>query len=292
MAFLNTCAFIANHPLNRTAKTAAFMRFLRWQLATRLMPAAIAAPFVNDSKLLMERGMTGATANYYCGLLEPAEMAFVLHSLRAGDLFADIGANIGSYTVLAGAVVGADVIAFEPLPATHAKLLRNITFNMITDRVNALCCGLSSEDGEIAFVSSLDTMNRVALPNETLPTVTVPVKRLDDICHTRIPRIVKIDVEGHELSVLNGGNTIFSSPTVAAVLMETNQSGAKFGVDDAQLFAKMAGFGFTPCEYDPFTRTLSAANPGASNTIFVRNPDETQTICRAAPRFQLVNGSI
>ena len=45
--------------------------------------------------------MHGVTGNVYCGLHDFAEMSFMLHLLRAGDLFADIGANVGSYTVLA-----------------------------------------------------------------------------------------------------------------------------------------------------------------------------------------------
>ena len=45
--------------------------------------------------------MTGATGNIYCGLYEFLDMAFLLHFLRNGDLFGDIGSNIGSYTVLA-----------------------------------------------------------------------------------------------------------------------------------------------------------------------------------------------
>ena len=47
-------------------------------------------------------GMTGATGNVYCGLHEFEDMALVLHALRPRDLFVDVGANVGSYTVLGG----------------------------------------------------------------------------------------------------------------------------------------------------------------------------------------------
>jgi hypothetical protein len=50
-------------------------------------------------------GMTGATGNLYVGLHEFEEMAFLLHFLRPGDLFADVGANVGSYTILAAVAV-------------------------------------------------------------------------------------------------------------------------------------------------------------------------------------------
>ena len=48
--------------------------------------------------------------------------------LRPGDLFLDVGANVGSYTIWAGEL-GADVIALEPAPDTYALLLENIDLN-------------------------------------------------------------------------------------------------------------------------------------------------------------------
>jgi len=65
------------------------------------MPGPIALPFVGGSVLLAIRGMTGASGNWYCGLAEFEDMALVLHALRPGELFVDIGANVGAYSVLA-----------------------------------------------------------------------------------------------------------------------------------------------------------------------------------------------
>lgn len=97
----NLLTFVWNHPLNRGARLAAIGRVLRWQIASRLMPGPIALPFVNGTYLFATRGMTGATGNWYCGLHEYEDMSFVMHSLRSGDLFVDVGANIGSYSILA-----------------------------------------------------------------------------------------------------------------------------------------------------------------------------------------------
>jgi precorrin-6B methylase 2 len=79
--------------------------------------------------------MTGATGNIYAGLHEFADMAFTLHFLRPDDLFLDIGANIGSYTLLASAVCKARTISFEPDPKTMTLLRRNIDLNGLHGRV-------------------------------------------------------------------------------------------------------------------------------------------------------------
>ena len=72
--------------------------------------------WIEDAKFICRRGMTGATGNIYCGLDEFADIAFLMHLLRPGDLFVDIGSNIGTFTVLASAVCGSGAIAVEPDP--------------------------------------------------------------------------------------------------------------------------------------------------------------------------------
>ncbi len=70
--------------------------------------------------------MSGATGNLGVGLHEFVDMAFVVHFLREGDLFLDIGANVGSFTVLAAGVARARSFAFEPIADTARDLRRNI----------------------------------------------------------------------------------------------------------------------------------------------------------------------
>ena len=87
--------------MNKGARCAAVGRFLRWQLASRLMDGPIAFPFSDGTQLFARRGMTGATGNWYCGLAEYEEMSVVKDWLRKEDLLIDVGANIGAYTILA-----------------------------------------------------------------------------------------------------------------------------------------------------------------------------------------------
>ena len=115
MGLTRSISFILGHPLNRSRPAAALVRWLRWQLGSRLLPGPVLVPFVEHIGLLMRPGMTGATGNLYCGLHEFEDMALVLHALRPADLFVDIGANVGSYSMLAAAT-GAEVSAFEPIP--------------------------------------------------------------------------------------------------------------------------------------------------------------------------------
>jgi hypothetical protein len=109
--------------------------FLRWQLGSRLLRMPVLVPWVGSTSLVIETGMTGATMNFYCGLHEAANTDFVLHALRPGDVFLDVGANVDTHTILASGVAQARTIALEPIPATFLRLLRNLRLNNLLSYV-------------------------------------------------------------------------------------------------------------------------------------------------------------
>ena len=108
-SLFNLALFISRHSLTRGHQLAAWLRFIRWQIGSRLLKHPLIIPWVGQTKLIIERGMVGATGNLYCGLHEIEDMEFVLHFLRSDDIFLDIGANVGTYTVLAAGVAGSSV---------------------------------------------------------------------------------------------------------------------------------------------------------------------------------------
>lgn len=273
-------------------------RVLRWQTASRLGPGAIAIPFVNDTRLLVTSGMTGATGNGYCGLHEHDDMGFALHFLRATDCLFDIGANVGSYTVLAAGGTGAHVVAVEPIPGTFRALRANIRLNDLDERVTLLNVGLGAEEGTTRFTKDLDSMNRALAPGETVDsTIEVALATLDAIADPVLPTFTKLDVEGYENQVLAGGEKTMRSETLRCVLMEMNGSGRRFGVGDQAMHAQVRDFGFAPSRYDVLARSITALpidswNRDSANTLYVRNIEECRERVRTAARFMLVNREI
>lgn len=297
MQLIRLLRFFWSHPLNQNSGWAAISRVLRWQIASRLLPEAVfGLPFVNDSKLFMHRGMTGATGNWYCGLHEVDDMGFVLHMLRPGDLFIDVGANIGSYSVLAAAGTGASVVAVEPIPTTFAHLTENLKLNHLESLVDSHCVGLSNKSGKLSFTATLDTVNHVLADGESGVALNIDVVTMDSLLKGRVPTVIKIDVEGHELAVLEGGSQTLSAPGLLGVVMEINGSGARYGVNDCQLVDLMAKYGFTAWSYCAKRRTFKTAErspvSAGGNTIFLRNCTEASFRVRSAQKTRLVNGWI
>jgi FkbM family methyltransferase len=107
-------------------------------------------------------------------------MAFVLHFLRPGDLFVDVGANVGFYSILAAAASGANCLAFEPGPDAFDWLCGNIGLNGVSARVEVRREALGRQAGQVAFTVGQDTVNHVVLAqNPSKKTQIVPVTTLD-----------------------------------------------------------------------------------------------------------------
>jgi len=267
----NTLRFIVTHPLTRHRPVSALARLVAWQVGSRLKRDHVHR-WISGTRLAVRNGMTGATGNIYCGLHEFADMALVMHAVRPGDLFLDIGANVGSYTVLASGVCGARTIAFEPDPVTAVHLRRNVAINGIDHLVQVQESALGAHAGEVAFTVGQDTINRVAQSGDG-ETRLVRLSRLDDIPGAREATVIKLDVEGYEDQVLAGAAGVLAAPSLLAIETEAQ---------DSRTIKVIEGFGFSRRYYDPWTRRLSA-EPGslqASNALFVR--DEATLAARLA----------
>jgi len=253
MSLLNTLKFITNHPLNREHKLRAIIRFAKWQFGSRVVPGAIVYDWVNGSKFLVKKGETGLTGNIYTGLHEFPDMMFLLHFLRVEDLFVDVGANVGSYTILASSAVGAKGVAFEPVPSTYMRLVENMRLNHLDEKVKCINKGVGAQQGSIAFTTVSDTTNHALAPGEkTDDAVSVEMTTLDSALHGESPTLVKIDVEGYETLVLKGAQKILGMQSLRSVIMELNGSGSRYGFDESLILELMFDHGFNTYSYNPF----------------------------------------
>ena len=286
MSLRATIQFLLGHPLTRNQPVQALWRFGKWQLVSRLFPAPKIVRWIGPTKLWIKRGWTGVTGNYYAGLHEFNDMAFLLHLLRPKDVFADIGANMGTYTVLASGVCGAYSYSFEPIQSTFERLQANIKLNNLEARTTAIQCALGSSAGEIKFTYQQDTTNHVATDQET-DIVTVPVNRLDDIV-TKTPTLLKIDVEGFETEVIQGATQHLANPQLKAIIIELNGSGGRYGYDEAAIHQQLLSLGFNAYVYEPTERKLDVVDQfGHYNTIYCRDMEWVKARVSSAAKIKV-----
>lgn len=221
------------HTLFRETTDRLVARLVSENRAARRMRIGPVSPVFDVSSFTV-KGRYFAHVTY-----EPGATSAVLNDLRDGDVFVDIGANSGYFTVLAALRVGARgrVCAFEPNPAVREQLERHIALNRIADRVTVSSLALAGEDkddvrlfvscwpendGIASLVPAAETLARGGLREDA--SVLVRVRRFDTWMQSaRLPRIdvMKIDVEGAEAQVLAGMSATFAHLRPARIICET-----------------------------------------------------------------------
>jgi FkbM family methyltransferase len=292
LSLFSTLRFIAaQHAFSSQQPIKALARFLSWQLRARLSGKPLLVQWTNKCKVWMAPGLRGATGNYYCGLHEFEDMSFLLHLLRPDDGFADVGANTGTYTVLAAAHVGAYTIAFEPVPEALYWLQQNISANQAEERVRIVPEAVSCEVGTVHFTRHLDAMNHM-LEEAAPDSLSTACTTLDETAADHQPLLIKIDVEGNENLVLQGATRLLRQPSLKAMIVETTTQ--PFRRPEAITTHEwLVQQGFGAYTYEPFGRHLrQLAQPHHHNTLYLRDLPFIEERLRSAPAFNLWNRAI
>jgi FkbM family methyltransferase len=273
MELIKVLLNILNHPFNQKRKFKAFIGFFKWQFVSRIWRNFLIHQLTENSKVLVRNGLIGVTGNIYTGLLEFEDMMFALHFLEKDDVFIDVGANVGVYSIMLSAEKQAKSFAFEPIPETFKILETNVKINNLENKIKIFNIGLGNERKKIKFFSNLDVSNHVISNQEVTGenVITLDISPLDDLSISE-PVCIKIDVEGFEMEVLKGANSLLNSKSLNAIIIELNGSGLKYGVEDIDIHNYLLNYGFAPISYNPFTREIKDLDIyGNKNTIYIRD---------------------
>ena len=171
--------------------------------------------FVNDE-------MIGSSLQRY-GEYQQLELEFLLSILTPDSVVYDVGANIGYHTTAFASRVQ-QVISFEPNPQNFALLQQNTADN---ERITRYQAAVSNIQGT-GYINDFDPAVYGNFGHMTMSTsgIPVPCMTLDSVNHAP-PDLIKIDVEGHEYEVLQGGIHLLKSrrPVVYYEAIETPNLG-------------------------------------------------------------------
>jgi len=155
-----------------------------------------------------------SAAAYVLGTFKPDLQSFLSSTVKEGNIFYDVGANVGFFSLLAARLVGTTgrVISFEPLPDNLVNLRENAERNQFPNvQILPFALGATNEE-QIFQVSERPTWGKLKsaghdAPDKYLTDIKVTVRRLDDLLIDGViqpPDFVKIDVEGAEVEVIEG----------------------------------------------------------------------------------------
>lgn len=156
---------------------------------------------------------------------EPDILQVMTEHLRPGDIFVDIGCNIGWHSLFAATLVGPDgrVFAFEPIPRLRNQFLESLTANSLGSRVTLLPFGCSDRAEEVAIhINPHNIGGSSILTNDSHETISATLKPADDVlADAPTVHLIKIDTEGYELEVLRGLTQTLSSKRPSLIIEYT-----------------------------------------------------------------------
>lgn len=193
-------------------------------------------------------------------------MSFLLNILEEGEVFLDIGSNIGSYSILLSKLKKAKSIAFGPIPETYNNLCINIHANNLSSLVFPKMIDLTSAEKlirkkELFFSCSEGCKNRFVDESYTGKKIKINSSKLDAEVGDLDFKCIKIDVEGSELDVLKGGAEILKKESLISVVIEDQSE----EVNNTFLHN-----GFQSYDYSPITKQIFPLKKEVPNRIWIK----------------------
>ncbi len=186
---------------------------------------------------------------------EPETICWIEEFFSEADVFLDVGANIGVFTLYAAAKhEHLKIYAVEPACNNLYKLARNIHVNNYNERVIPLGFALGAgvgyptlqlstlEDGSASH-SLGNSLSQKEASEDTFKQIVATVA-LDDLIKRQVvpcPQHVKIDVDGTELQVVKGMQDTLNNSTLKSILMEVDYQLS----DTKEIFRRIETAGFT-----------------------------------------------
>lgn len=191
-------------------------------------------------------------------------IATMVELVKPTDTIWDIGANIGTYTVLLGSILSTgEIIAIEPYPANATRLRKHIAANATPATVEAVALGDECGTAELAVLYSAQPgaqqhsyASEYVDRDRQIATCEVPLVTGDELVARGVPSpdIVKIDVEGAGVRVLDGFEDALRAGGCRALFIEPHENRDAFleVLDEHDYITESMGFEGFRSDDEPF----------------------------------------
>lgn len=225
---------------------------LRWKWAAARVPVlrALARPVVPSAYgIRLAANWKDATFQYYVAGVYGRYLSDLIAAMDRPFHFLDIGANQGLYAILAARnPLCRGVHAFEPVPETAALLRRNLELNRVSDRVTVIEAAISDWQGDMEIRlpqnHSGGATLRLAAEGRGMRSIRIATTDATGLSALaiadRLPILIKVDVEGHEATVLHQLLRSRHATAVTAIFYECDET----WVDAAGIEAELRAAGF------------------------------------------------
>jgi len=255
---------ISRSPYNKKHPVFALYRLLYWKMIRALKLKNVKFSIWKDRKIYLNYDSFQCMWVMYNYIVDWEEFNLIRDYVNTEDHVADVGANIGYYTVwMSKFISGKGIVhSFEPDQLNFEKLQKNISLNNIQKNTKANNIALSSIDGFIQFTVSLDGENHISNV-ENKNTVKVASSTFDTYCQENsIVNLtyVKVDVEGFEADFLKGSADLLKNKNIDILQLEINATVVNSGKSVEDVLWLLKSNGYQLCKYDILKKELVRIN--------------------------------
>lgn len=260
---LNSYFQLLKSPYNREHKVSAFVRFIHWKVIRLLKISSYKFKIWNDRSFFIDYDSFHSMWLVYNYIVDWEEFNLIQDYLNPSDDVADVGTNIGYYTIWMSSFINQEgkIHSFEPDEKNFKKLKNNIELNnLLTVKANNIA--LSKIDGPIEFTVGLDGENSIATDNSKKSNIIQSRKFDTYFLENSIEKMsyVKVDIEGFELHFLNGAQDILENKKVEIFQLEINTQIKNSGGSIEELVEFIKQYDYSLCYYDVDNKMLVSCN--------------------------------
>ena len=211
---------------------------------------------------------------------ENVELDWAASILAPGSVLVDIGANIGAFCInVLRRSDGVSALAVEPVGRTYRSLGANVTRNELSSRITAIRAAVGEAEGDVLITSGLNAANHI-VPRVRAKASAAEASAAEEhvrqasldilVADHELQRVdlLKVDVEGFELSVLKGARETLRQFRPAVLLEIEARWTRRYSYAPSDIFAFMTSFGY---EYHFFTHRLQTGSGDLTADLSVAN---------------------
>lgn len=250
---INSLSNLFKAPHNRRRPVKAVFRFMYWKIIRLLHLKNIKYSLWNNRKIYLHYDSFQCMWVMYNYIVDWEEFNLIKDYLQPGDSVADIGSNVGYYTIWMSKFIGSEgrIHSFEPDADNFKKLTNNCNLNKLVNvKLNKLA--LSDKNGILSFTKLLDGENHISL-TESEETIVVDTLTFDTYSeNNKIERFsyVKVDIEGFELFFLKGAHSLLRNKKIEIIQLELNHQVENSLTQVGDVLEIVEHAGYSLCKYE------------------------------------------
>jgi FkbM family methyltransferase len=261
---INSLRILFSAPYNRKNPVFAVKRFIIWKIIRAARLKNVKIKFWDDRIIFINYDSSQSMWLMYNYIVDWEEFNLIQNYIKSHDHIADIGANMGFYSIWMSKFISGTgrIHSFEPDQNNFKRLNENVKLNKLDDVVKTSQIAVSEVNGQLSFTIGLDGENHIVTDNKA-QVVQIKSVTLDTYAKNNqitMFSYVKLDVEGFEKNVLQGASELLSLRRIDIIQLEINKSLYNSGTTINELLVELKKYNYQLCSYEIVSNSVTPIN--------------------------------